>query len=498
MIKIKMFYILLTVMLISCSTEIPDNFVESSEPIRIYPDYTNLTIPCNIAPLNFTIQEDADEYLTQVYSKNDSRIDIEGKDILFREDQWKALLSENKGDTIFFQLFLRRGAQWTKYPAIKNVVAGEPIDNFVCYRLIEPLFATYDELSIQQRDLTGFGEKTLYNNHLVVTDTRGGQCINCHSFQNYNKNGNMQLHIRGFLSGTLITKNTKLEKFDLKTDSTLSAGVYPAWHPSLDLIAYSVNLIHQNFHTTDTEKTEVQDRKSGLILYDIRKNEVRTIIDGRDDLETFPSWAPDGKSLYFASARYIPKIDNVAQDLAINYKKIKYDLYKILFNPQTAEFGDVDTVFRASAIGKSATFPRLSPSGRYLMFTMAEFGNFHIWHKMSDLYLMNMETGEIRGIEEINSNEAESYHSWSSNGSWVIFSSRRQDGAYTRFYISFFDGDGNFRKPFVMPQKDPRFYQQFFKSYNIPEFIIKPVDFSPHDILTAIEKNSKAVVFAEN
>ena len=185
------------------------------------------------------------------------------------------------------------------------------------------------------------------------------------------------------------------------------------------------------------------------------------------------------------------------QDLAINYANIKYDLYKISFNTQTLEFGEVDTVFKASAIGKSATFPRLSPDGRYLMFTMADFGNFHIWHKTSDLYLKDLETGETRGIEEINSNDTESYHSWSSNGSWVIFSSRRQDGTYTRFYISYFDGKGNFHKPFVLPQKDPRFYQRFFKSFNIPEFLIKQVDFSPHDFLKAIKKPSKKVAFAE-
>ena len=230
-----------------------------------------------------------------------------------------------------------------------------------------------------------------------------------------------------------------------------------------------------------------------MILYNIKKDEVRKIIDGGYDLETFPYWAPDGKSLYFASADYIPKLDFLPQDLAINYANIKYDLYKISFNTQTLEFEEVDTVFKASAIGKSATFPRLSPNGKYLMFTMADFGNFHIWHKTSDLYLKDMETGETRSIEEINSNETESYHSWSSNGSWVIFSSRRQDGVYTRFYISYFDGKGYFHKPFVLPQKDPKFYHQFFKSFNIPEFLIKSVDFSPHDLAKDIKTTSKKV-----
>jgi len=497
MLKKLVFSGFLGLMLVSCGVKIPDNFRLSSTSVRIYPDYTNLRIPYNIAPLNFSIEENADRYLTQIYSKKGSSINLTGKNVILRENQWKTLLSENRGDTLFFQIFLRQGGEWIKYPVIKNYVANEPIDNYLCYRLIEPSFATADELSIRQRDLTSFQERTLYNNRLIMSDTRGGQCINCHSFQDYNRTGNMQLHIRGYLAGTLITKNNRLERFDLKTDSTISAGVYPAWHPYLDLIAYSVNLIHQNFHTKDNQKVEVQDRNSGLILYDIAKNEVSKIIDAQDELETFPYWAPDGKSLYFASAHYLPKIADLAQDLAINYKNIKYDLYKIDFNPQTLDFGKVETVFKASAIGKSATFPRVSPNGKYLMFTMADFGNFHIWHKTSDLYLMNLETGETHNIKELNSDDVESYHSWSSNGNWVIFSSRREDGAYTRFYLTYFDGTGNFHKPFILPQKEPRFYRQFFKSFNIPEFMIEPVDFSPHHFLKAVKRTSQKVVFAD-
>lgn len=131
------------------------------------------------------------------------------------------------------------------------------------------------------------------------------------------------------------------------------------------------------------------------------------------------------------------------------------------------------------------------------MFTMADFGNFHIWHKTSDLYLKNIETGETRDIKEINSNDTESYHSWSSNGNWVYFSSRRQDGGYTRFYISYFDDKGYFHKPFVLPQKYPQFYHQFFKSFNIPEFLIKPVDHSPKDFLKVLKRTSIKAAFAE-
>ena len=63
-------------------------------------------------------------------------------------------------------------------------------------------------------------------------------------------------------------------------------------------------------------------------------------------------------------------------------------------------------------------------------------------------------------------------------------------------YIAYFDGKGNFQKPFVLPQKDPRFYHQFFKSYNIPEFLIKPVNYSPHDFLNAIKTSTKKTTFS--
>ena len=402
----------------------------------------------------------------------------------------------NKGDTVLFQIFLKQGKDWVKYAAIRHFVAEEPIDRYLAYRLIQPLFVTYNELSIEQRDITNFKEKTIFNTRMTLAETHG-QCVNCHSFQDYNKSGKMQVHLRGYYGGTIVTNDGKLEKVDLKTDSTISGGVYPSWHPSLNLIAYSVNKIHQNFHTRDLQKTEVQDTKSGLILYDIKNNKVRKIVDNPNSLETFPYWAPDGKTLFFASADYIPSQDDLAAEVTQNYEQIKYNLFQIPFNTQNMEFGDADTVFNAAAIGKSATFPRLSPNEKYLMFTMADYGNFHIWHKTGDLYLKNMETGETREVEELNSEDTESYHSWSSNGKWVVFSSRREDGGYTRFYISCFDGKGHFSKPFILLQKEPGFYHEFFKSYNIPEFLVEPTAFSAHDILNAIKTQGRNAEFSE-
>ena len=134
----------------------------------------------------------------------------------------------------------------------------------------------------------------------------------------------------------------------------------------------------------------------------------------------------------------------------------------------------------------SATLPRVSPDGRWLMFSIAPYGVFHIWHRQSDLWIMDLNDGTMRCADEINSPEVESYHSWSSNGKWIIFSTRREDGAYTRLYLSHLEADGTFSKPFALPQRDPDFNRQFMYSFNIPEFMKEPVHITPRQFASFI------------
>lgn len=61
----------------------------------------------------------------------------------------------------------------------------------------------------------------------------------------------------------------------------------------------------------------------------------------------------------------------------------------------------------------------------------------------------------------------------------MVFSSRRDDGLYTRPYFSYFDPSGKMHKPFILPQKDPGFYTDFMKTYNLPELITSKVELNP-------------------
>ena len=85
----------------------------------------------------------------------------------------------------------------------------------------------------------------------------------------------------------------------------------------------------------------------------------------------------------------------------------------------------------------------------------------------------------------VNSNRSESWHAWSSNGRWIVFASKRRDGLFGRLYISYVDADGRTRKPFLLPQEDPAFYDSFLKTYNVPEMIKEPVQIHWRHLLEA-------------
>lgn len=476
--------------LASCSVKAPETFTDLSRNPDCFPDYSGTVIPSNIAPLNFSIQEKADKYVTVIESAS-GKITLKGKNVLIPQKKWEQIRQDG---SISFQVFTQSNGKWTRYGQF-HVETAEDIDPYVSYRLIPPLIESYERLRISQRNLTSFEEKVIYENSLVQGNDNG-QCINCHHYRNY-RTDNMQFHARQYMGCTMIVADGNMRKINLKTDSTLSAGVYPAWNPVYDYIAYSTNRTHQSLHTKDPNHVEVLDAESDLILYDVNGNTVSIIENGKNDFECFPAWSPDGKTLYYVSAHF--EIDTASartrdDQVFLNSRDMHYNLYRKPFNPENRSWGESELVYDAGSHGKSVTLPRVSPDGRYLLLAQAEYGIFHIWHRTSQLAMIDLETGSFREINEINSPDVESYHSWSSNGKWIIFSTRREDGEYTRLYLSHFNPDGTFSKPFPIPQKNPLFNKEFLYSFNIPEFMIEPVSISPKEFASFIKSTETGKV----
>lgn len=534
--------LLLSILLFSCSSpSVPTSFTESEDFPTIYPDYIGVTVPVNIAPLHFHIDADstATDFVTR-FTAGSEQWTLGSEDVRPGLKKWQqmkdaALASDGK---ITIEVFTCNNGAWLRHKPFTITVSKDSIDPYISYRLISPSYVTYEDLTLNQRCLENFDESLIYGN-MINSDEENGQCINCHHSQWYNPQ-RIQFHVRQYLGGTVIAYDGKLQKINLKTDSTLSAGVYPTWHPSKPWIVYSTNSTGQSFHTRDVQKIEVQDTKSNLIFYNLETNEVTPITRDTTRFDCFPFWSPDGKYIYYVSAQW-QRRDTVNMDFELikYYKEVQYNLYRMPFNEQTLTFGPRELIYDAAARNRSVTLPRVSPDGRWLMFTEGQFGVFHIWHNTADLYLMDLAQAQpvdpipievfspnslpksvlppmannvvreaiadslreaqglrtplpdhIRHITELNSPDVESWHCWSSNGSWVIFSSRRTDGNFTRPFIAYHDGKGHFARPFELPQDNPQYHRQFMRSYNIPEFLSGPVTIRPQEFAALIKKDA--------
>lgn len=461
------------VMMLAACTQQIDIVGQLDSPSSLVDEYADVVVPPNIASLNFFVDA-ADGQEALVFSYGDTRLTALAEDgaVIPDLDGWKALLTQAKGEKIAVTHCLLTPEGWKSHPSFFLQVAEEAIDPYLAYRLIPPGYEKWNEMGIYQRNLENFDETAILEN--TQTDRN---CMNCHSFCMQNP-AQMQLHLRAKHAGTLLVNQGTITKLDTKTKETISALVYPYWHPSGKYIAYSVNDTKQLFHTNHPNRIEVMDLASDVVVYDVEKNEVFTSPSFFDSevFETFPSFSADGKTLYYCAAR--------KQQLPDDTEKLKYHLCAVSFDAETRTFGQqVDTLYQAEQMDRSVSFSRVSPDGNYLMFTLADYATFPIWHQEADLWMMNLQNGEIGCLDALNSNSVESYHSWSSNSRWVVFSSRRMDGLYTRPYIAYVYADGKAGKPFVLPQERGDFYQAFMNSYNIPELLKGKVEVSRLDLV---------------
>lgn len=449
----------------------------------MFPDYIGVTVPPNIAPLNFKILEEGQRFKVSVKPTNGKELSFNNKDgvIQFPEKVWKKMLQENRGNELTIDISVQQEGEWITYQTITNMIAPDDIDSHLAYRLLNSSYTKWSDMGIYQRDLESFDEKPIITNQATE-----GKCMNCHSF-NQNDPETMMMHLRGGQgSGTLILKEDELRKVNTATDFN-RAGAYPAWHPSGQMIAYSVNKLEMYFHGLAQEPRDVLDRGSDIILYFIDENVVTTSphVASVERMETFPWWSPDGTYLYFCSC---PDFNTFIQDGEFHYDKIQYDLYRIPFDINSRQWGDPELILAGKDIGKSITMPRVSPDGRYLLVCMANDGHFPIYKPSADLYLIDLETLDYERLD-INSDQGDTYHTWSNNGRWFVFSSKRLDGLLARPHFAYFAPDGTIHKPFVLPQKDPMFYKSFLKTYNRPELITGPVTVRPQKFVNTAYDN---------
>ncbi|MDR1555535.1 MAG: hypothetical protein LBS88_00705 [Tannerellaceae bacterium] len=448
-----------------------------ARPPLIFPDYTDVSIPVNIAPLNFRVEGDVKACSATVRGEDGQTLRLSGRNqLVFKAGEWKKLLKGNAGKSLQISVSTLSGkGERTDWQAFTIHISADPIDSHLVYRLIEPGYEKWHIVGIYQRDIETFSEKVIIKNDLT-----GYNCINCHSFCNGDPQ-QMMLHMRATYGATYIALQGDIQKLNTRTDSTISNMTYPYWHPSGRYITTSVNEIRQFFHSVKGKKMEVFDLESDVIVYDVQTQTILSAasILTKDAYETFPSFSPEGDWLYFCSAPALPMPDS--------YDRIRYNLCRVPFDAVQGRIGSsIDTLVRADV--HSASFPRLSPDGRFLMYSETAYGQFPIWHKDAEIRMINLSDGSQVDMSLLNSEDTESYHSWSRNSRWVVISSRRENGLYTLPYFAHIDSAGRPSKPFLLPQKNPDDYDYLLHSFNLPELVTGEVEISPYALQHAAKK----------
>ncbi len=436
---------------------------------RIQPDYTDAVIPPNIAPLNFLVREPGAAYSIRISVARGDPIEIFSRKpaIRIRPRSWRALLERNRGQEMQIDVSVKaKDGHWNRFQTITNRIANEDIDRFLVYRKMHPThLRVKGRIDIEVRDLTGFRKSVL-----LSSDSSENGCINCHAFAG-NRSDRMLMGVRSprYGVGTLLVDGPTVRQIDAKFG-------YTSWHPSGQLAVYSVNNLPMFYHSSRNEVRDTVDLASFLACYfnDSQSIAVEPNLARKEHLENWPAWSGDGKHLYFCSSPVLWPRDTPSPPLL--YDQVKYSLMRISYDVDTGRWGRLETVLSYEDTGKSIAMVRCSPDGRWLSFCMCDYGYFPAWQASSDLYLMDLTAREEDGRFpyrrlEISSDTSESWQTWSSNSRWIVFSSKRLHGVFTRLFISYVDCDGTVHKPFVLPQKDPAFYDSCLLTFNTAELV---------------------------
>jgi Tol biopolymer transport system component len=478
--------------LVLCGGEVPGGEINPvGRAPAIHPDFSGITVPPNVAPLNFRIEEDGSRFYVKIHSREGQPLEVlshTGK-IIIPRGPWRRLLEANRGGELHLDVYAKeREGLWKRFDSITNRIAREDIDGYLAYRRMHPTRSPWS-MSIRCRDLAGFGEDVVLGYRVGFE----GGCMNCHTPLRNDPN-TMLMGFRGrkLGTGTLLVDGGEAKKIGRKFG-------YTSWHPGGKVAAYSVNDLPIFFHTARSDLRDTIDKDSYIAYYlvDTKTTKPCPQLARKDRLENWPVWSADGRHLYYCAA---PKLwKKPVGSPPERYQEVRYSLERIGYDAETDQWGRMETVLSAAETGKSIAMPRISPDGRWLSFCMFDHGFFPNWQEESDLYLVDLRASEKSGKYEyrrmeLSSDRSESWHSWSLNGRWIVFTSKREYGIFTRLYFSHVDEAGRAHKPFVLPQEDPGFYDSCLDGFNTPELLVRPVPVGRGTLDAAVRGSDEIVV----
>ena len=218
--------------------------------------------------------------------------------------------------------------------------------------------------------------------------------------------------------------------------------------------------------------------KGILVVYD-RETKTFAALPGADDpqyVQTNAVWSPDGKEIVFARAKayHAERLEQQnsalvdekdVPEFTVEKKPFRYDLYRIPFND--GKGGTPEPLRGASDDGMSNFFPKYSPDGKWIVFCKAK--SYMLLQPDSELYIIPAAGGVARRLR-YNTARMNSWHSWSSNSRWLVFSSK-VNTPYTQLFLTHIDENGNDSPPVLLER-----FTSPDRAANIPEFVKLPGD----------------------
>lgn len=309
-------------------------------------------------------------------------------------------------------------------------------------------------------------------------------CGNCHSFSTDGKTMGMDIdgpaNDKGLYAVVPVQRHMSIQGKDLvhwNTDGRVGqvrvgfmSQVSPDGKYVLSTFAGpSLKLLDSYYVTNfmDYHFLQVFFPTRGILEWYSRATGQRQPLPGADDphfVQTDGVWSPDGKYIVFARAvARDPRVKGQRAALHAddpNETQIQYDLYRIPFNG--GKGGTPEPIVGASHNGMSNNFPKVSPDGQWIVFVQCKNGQ--LMRPDSQLYIVPFEGGVARRMRA-NTRLMNSWHSFSPNGHWLVFSSKARS-PYTQMYLTHIDADGN-DSPAVLIDNTTAAN----RAVNLPEFV---------------------------
>ncbi len=446
------------------------------ELLQIYRPYDKASFPLNIAPPLFKWDDlNNNLWLVEFILENGTGVQVVTRKQSWRPSGriWSRIKKEAAGQYVRLQVSgykADNNAEENKIHRSHPVsfrISEFPADEVVVYRFVTPSFTAAKTPDIFIRYLSDFKVKTFL-------PCKGRFCASCHTFTGKADSEKACVQWRNMVEGGagFLVYDIK-EKTGERIKIPLGGSTFVSWSPDGKKLALTVR---QKLKTSSPVTLETQyafSPTADIAVYDTEKNSI-SLLPGASDpeyLENYPRWSLDGETIAFCR-------DRTESAKEGRYRQ-KYSIFLIPYNDGNG--GEPVPLKGASFNGMSNYYPRFSPDGKWLSFCRSKYGS--LIKPSSDIYIYSREEGTVRRLECNTEYAADSWHSWSSNSRWLIFTSKRDDGIFARLYLTEINKKGLSSPPVMLPEKE--FVP---KSYNVPEFQKQAPDVDPGKLYKVMNK----------